>query len=336
VTVPRRGYRFTASVLRLTTNAAVPTAEPSPATPKAGARLQLSPHDRPCVVAVLPFASVSAAREIVERAQSRMEMLDKLGKMGNRPAAEIARDKRHVGTAARTVAKDVREGSINHRNIRSAIDYRAVNKSSTAKGKPSPLFAAFAKEVADGIHKRARRQAEIHLSPCPQFRNHFWGHVTGSPAVTDRDRNVPSKAPVCCASLLATCGQRVQHAIRHAAPRLARQPPGSVDSRPGGCRGLPRFLGEHGGNCHRAIGAVKRRLTAQPPSAPRRGIGRGHAGGQPPGSGPPGDLPAAADTSPFLGATGATYLGTVKGRLTLGPGLGLGYLRCAGAYAIPQ
>jgi hypothetical protein len=96
--------------------------------------------------------SVSAAREIVERAQSRMEMLDKLGKMGNRPAAEIARDKKHVGTAARTVAKDVREGSINQRNIRSAIDYRAA-KSSTAKGKASPLFAAFAKEVADSIDK---------------------------------------------------------------------------------------------------------------------------------------------------------------------------------------
>jgi hypothetical protein len=46
----------------------------------------------------------------------------------------------------------VREGSINHRNIRSAIDYRAV-KSSTAKGKASPLFAAFAKDVADSIHK---------------------------------------------------------------------------------------------------------------------------------------------------------------------------------------
>jgi adenylate cyclase len=58
VTVPRRGYRFTASVLRLTTNAAVPTAEPSQATPKAGARLQSSPHDRPCV-AVLPFANLS-------------------------------------------------------------------------------------------------------------------------------------------------------------------------------------------------------------------------------------------------------------------------------------
>jgi hypothetical protein len=81
-----------------------------------------------------------------------MEMLDKLGKMGNRPAAEIARNKKLVGTAARTVAKDVREGSINHRNIRSAIDYRAV-KSSTAKGKASPLFAAFSKEVADSIHK---------------------------------------------------------------------------------------------------------------------------------------------------------------------------------------
>jgi hypothetical protein len=78
--------------------------------------------------------------------------LDKLGKKGNRPAAEIARHKKHVVTAARTVAKDVREGSINQRNIRSAIDYRAV-KSLTAKGKASPLFAAFSKEVADSIHK---------------------------------------------------------------------------------------------------------------------------------------------------------------------------------------
>jgi hypothetical protein len=100
----------------------------------------------------LSWMSVSAAREIVDRAQSRMEMLDKLGKMGNRPAAEIARNKKHVVTAARTVAKDVREGSINQRNIRSAIDYRAV-KSSSAKGKASPLFAAFSKEVADSIHR---------------------------------------------------------------------------------------------------------------------------------------------------------------------------------------
>jgi|HubBroStandDraft_6_1064221.scaffolds.fasta_scaffold111905_5 hypothetical protein len=51
--------------------------------------------------------SVSAAREIVERAQSRMEMLDKLGKVGNRPAAEIARDKRHVGTFAKEVADGI-------------------------------------------------------------------------------------------------------------------------------------------------------------------------------------------------------------------------------------
>src|SRR5271167_3420237 len=41
--------------------------------------------------------------------------------------------------------------------------------------------------------------------------------------------------------------------------------------------------------------------------------------GQPPGSVPPGDLPAAADTSPFLGAMGTTYLGAVKRRLTVQP-----------------
>jgi hypothetical protein len=94
--------------------------------------------------------SVSAAREIVERAQSRMEMLDKLGMTGNRPAAEIARDKRHVGTAARTVAKDVREGSINHRNIRSA-----ARPGRWTRGR-SPEGAKFRRQGADAIRLAAR------------------------------------------------------------------------------------------------------------------------------------------------------------------------------------
>lgn len=96
--------------------------------------------------------TVNTALELVERTQARMEMLDKLGKMGNRPAAEIARDKRHVGGAAKTVAKDIREGKVASKNIRSEIDERAV-KSAAAKGKASPLFAGFAKVVADNIHK---------------------------------------------------------------------------------------------------------------------------------------------------------------------------------------
>jgi adenylate cyclase len=59
LTVPRRGYRFTAPVLRVGTLATAaarpvpPTAEPSQASPDLGPRF-----DRPCV-AVLPFANLS-------------------------------------------------------------------------------------------------------------------------------------------------------------------------------------------------------------------------------------------------------------------------------------
>jgi hypothetical protein len=104
---------------------------------------------------------------------------------------------------------------------------------------------------------------------------------------------------------------------------------------------MPR-PGQHGGGCHRAISTVNGSFAAQPPrSAPRRGIGRGHAGGQPPGLVPPGDLPAAADTSPTCVGNDCNM---PSARLTDGLRLSrrdrallphLGYLRCGGAYAIP-
>ena len=96
--------------------------------------------------------SVHAARQLVERVFNRLEMIDRLGKQGGRPAKEIEATKREVTGAARSVAKDYRAGSIAKSNIRSEIDYRAV-KTATKKDKQSPLFAAFAKEVADSIHK---------------------------------------------------------------------------------------------------------------------------------------------------------------------------------------
>jgi TolB-like protein len=63
VTVPRRGYRFAASVLRVATSAAVPqpalpTAELALAGVESGARSQSPLLDRPSV-AVLPFANLS-------------------------------------------------------------------------------------------------------------------------------------------------------------------------------------------------------------------------------------------------------------------------------------
>src|SRR6266436_5195537 len=62
-TVPRRGYRFTAPVLRVARGAAaapqpaLPTAESSPAGSDSGARSQSPSFDRPSV-AVLPFANL--------------------------------------------------------------------------------------------------------------------------------------------------------------------------------------------------------------------------------------------------------------------------------------
>jgi adenylate cyclase len=62
-TVPRRGYRFTAPVLRVATGAAaapqpaLPTAESPPAGSDSGARSQSPSFDRPSV-AVLPFANL--------------------------------------------------------------------------------------------------------------------------------------------------------------------------------------------------------------------------------------------------------------------------------------
>jgi len=95
---------------------------------------------------------VTAVREICGRVVAQQEMLEKLGKMGNRPAAEIERDKKAIGRAGKAVAKGYREGNISQKNIRSEITNHAV-KGATAKGKVSPLFAAFAKEVAESIHK---------------------------------------------------------------------------------------------------------------------------------------------------------------------------------------
>lgn len=110
--------------------------------------------------------SVSAALALVERVLNRIEMLDKLGKKGGRPAKEIESDKKIVANAGRTVARDYREGNVAHKDIRTEIDYRAV-KTATKKDKVSPLFAHYAKQVAESIHKMlvddkvAERLAEV-------------------------------------------------------------------------------------------------------------------------------------------------------------------------------
>jgi ParB/RepB/Spo0J family partition protein len=96
--------------------------------------------------------SVSGAQQVVERVLSRIEMIERLGKKGGRPTEEMDTHKRQVADAGRSVAKDYREGKVANREIKPEIDYRAVKEAAKAD-KPSPLFAPFAKEVAESIHK---------------------------------------------------------------------------------------------------------------------------------------------------------------------------------------
>jgi hypothetical protein len=110
--------------------------------------------------------ATEAARNLVERTQSRIEMLDRLGKKGGRPVSEIKADQKIVANAGRSVARDLREGNVAKKDIRTEIDYRAV-KTATKKDKVSPLFAHYAKQVAESIHKMlvddkvAERLAEV-------------------------------------------------------------------------------------------------------------------------------------------------------------------------------
>lgn len=88
--------------------------------------------------------SVKAAREIVERAQSRVEQLEVMAKKTKRPRKEIEEAKAHVGKAAATTASQYRRGEhgLGHKDLRGRVDVNAYRFAKDAK-RQSPLFAAF-------------------------------------------------------------------------------------------------------------------------------------------------------------------------------------------------
>ena len=70
---------------------------------------------------------------------------------------EIETAKRQYGRAAADTAKQVRQGSINQRDIRSNVDFKAALR---AKDRPSPLFAVFANAVADNLKRTINSDAD--------------------------------------------------------------------------------------------------------------------------------------------------------------------------------
>lgn len=102
-------------------------------------------------------STVGAVQKIAERALVRMEQLEEVGRTSARPQREIETAKRHYGRAAADTAKQVREGAIPYRDIRSNVDFKA---SLRAKDRPSPLFAVFANAVADNLKRTINTDAD--------------------------------------------------------------------------------------------------------------------------------------------------------------------------------
>jgi len=95
--------------------------------------------------------TVNAAREILGRAQTRMEQIQRVGSQNKRPAREIEQAKRHVGKAATKTAQDVRSGKVAQRDLRGQVDVHAYR--SAKDSKPTPLFAVFGRAIAESISK---------------------------------------------------------------------------------------------------------------------------------------------------------------------------------------
>jgi ParB-like chromosome segregation protein Spo0J len=96
--------------------------------------------------------SVSAGCEIVERAQARIEQLEKLGKQGKRSDKEIEGAKQQVGKGAKETVRQYKDGQLSHNNLRGQVDANAYRQARKSK-KTGPLLTVFAKNLADGLAK---------------------------------------------------------------------------------------------------------------------------------------------------------------------------------------
>ena len=95
--------------------------------------------------------SVKSAKEIVTRAQSRMEQISKMAAQTQRPAKEVEHAKQMVAKGAKATAGQVQRGEIAQKDLRAKVDVNAYKAAAESKAKPSPLFAVFGASVANSI-----------------------------------------------------------------------------------------------------------------------------------------------------------------------------------------
>jgi ParB-like chromosome segregation protein Spo0J len=96
--------------------------------------------------------SVKAAREMVENAHSQMKALDAMRKKISRPAEAIEGAKKHIGKAVEFTAQKWRDKAhgLAMSDLRGEVEVNTYRFAHEAK-KRSPVFAAFGKDIADGI-----------------------------------------------------------------------------------------------------------------------------------------------------------------------------------------
>jgi ParB-like chromosome segregation protein Spo0J len=106
------------------------------------------------VRADLADMAVKSAREIVERAQNRVEQIDKWAAEKKVDKKIVEQEKKHVAGAAKDVAKQVRGGKIAQKDVKTQIDLQAFGRQIKATRQDTlPKFRTFGESLANQIQK---------------------------------------------------------------------------------------------------------------------------------------------------------------------------------------
>jgi ParB-like chromosome segregation protein Spo0J len=96
--------------------------------------------------------SVHAAREIVTCAQERIEQLERIARREGHTFTDTKRAQSIVGKAAMLTARDMREGRIAARNLRTEVNLNTLRVARMTKPpRPTPLFARFGQDLCEQI-----------------------------------------------------------------------------------------------------------------------------------------------------------------------------------------
>jgi ParB-like chromosome segregation protein Spo0J len=104
--------------------------------------------------------ATAAVREIVQRAQSNIEQLEKMARVAQRPVAETEQAKEIVGKAAARTADQFRRGEhgLGQKDLGGRVDLNAYRFAREAK-KQSPLFTQFTERAIEAVARMLKEDA---------------------------------------------------------------------------------------------------------------------------------------------------------------------------------